>query len=55
MRSLNINGVSVQVLKEGNRYCLGFVFGFNDKRNNCGYFGGSLSDLFKRIRLDCNA
>lgn len=53
MKNFTVNGVSVQLFKEGNSYYGGFIFGFCDKRNYCGYFGTSLSKAFTRIRKTC--
>lgn len=51
MKNITVNGVAVQFFKDTNGcYYGGFVFGFGDSRNYCGYFGSSLRAVFKHIR-----
>jgi len=51
MKTFNINVVQVQIFKDDRgAYWGGFIFGFNDKRNYCGFLGGSLNRAFSVIR-----
>ena len=51
MKTFNINAVQVQIFKDDKgAYWGGFIFGFNDKRNYCGFLGGSLNRAFGVIR-----
>lgn len=51
MKTFNINTVQVQIFRADNgSYWGGFIFGFNDKRNYCGFLGSSLKRAFSVIR-----
>ena len=51
MKTFNINSVQIQIFKDTQGfYWGGFIFGFNDERNYCGFLGGSLKRAFSVIR-----
>ena len=51
MKTFNINSVQVQIFKDAKGlFWGGFIFGFNDSRNYCGFLGGNLKRAFTVVR-----